>query len=74
MTTYEVVVRALNARNTLLCARKQACSEIDTKIRALDEVIARGSSTQALNEPELFTPDSLLNPEIQRLITTPLAE
>jgi hypothetical protein len=65
--------RTLFAVHEIKAAKKQAVSAYDADLRRLDDVLKRLTTSEAMNQPELFDDGvgSLLTPEVQQIIDQP---
>lgn len=73
LTAERLLLKVRIATHQIEAARKQAVAMYDEDLRALKELDAKLATVQTVNEPELFSPDKLLSPDLSALIDSPLA-
>lgn len=70
----DILLRVRFATHQIEAARKQAIAGYDEDLRMLRDLDARLATSQTINEPELFEPASILSPEVDAILTAPLAK
>jgi hypothetical protein len=62
------------ATRQIEAAKKQAVSMYDEDIRMLRKIDLKLSTPMAVDQPELFSVDTVLTPEAQAIVEAPLAK
>ena len=70
----DILLRVRAATHQIEAARKQAVSEYDADLRRLSELDKRLSTPEAVAQPELFNITEVLTPDIESLLSAPLAK
>lgn len=70
----DILLRVRSASHQISAARKQAVSQYDADLRRLADLDVLLTTPEAMSQPELFNPDTVLTPELQDLLAAPLAK
>lgn len=70
----EILLRVRYASHQIAAARKQAVSQYDADLRRLSDLDVLLTTPEAMSQPELFEPDAVLTPELNELLSAPLAK
>lgn len=68
------MLRVRYATHQIQAARKQAVSQYDAALRKMHNLDMQLTTPEAVSQPELFDPYTVLTPEIQELLSAPLAK
>jgi hypothetical protein len=73
-TAGEIMLRVRHAAHLIAAARKQAVSQYDADLRRLSDLDMQLTTPEAISQPELFSVEKVITPELQELLDAPLAK
>ena len=73
-TAAVILLRVRFATHQIEAARKQSIAVYDEDLRLLRDLDSRLATSQTINEPELFDAQTILSPDVQQILSAPLAK
>ena len=74
MTPADVLQRVVFAQNVIQASKKQSVADYDEDLRALRSLMLKLGTAEYIAQPELFDVETMLSPEVKRLLEAPLAK